>query len=704
MKKWLMWAALVGASVGLFGCSAGGGSQASSSGSGSGSGSGGSSTTTVGSVALSLSTTTISSAAPATVTAKVLDSNSKAIAGAVVSFTVNSAVGSLSAKAALTDSSGIATVVLSPASASTTGADTITASTTVNSTTVTASAGYQLTATSAAFSSFTTVSGAGGGSAAGSALAAYGQTVLTASLTGVSVSAPVTLNLTSPCVALGKATISPATVTNTSGTATFTYKDSGGCGSTYSSDTVTATINGATTSTSSVVYLTPPTANSITFTSSSPNTIYLKGSGYTESATVKFQVVDTAGNALPGQSVKLNLSTFAGGLLLNQGTSEVTQTSDANGYVSAIVNSGTVPTPVRVTATLPSGTTAQSSDLTVAVGLPSQIHFSLSQTTINIEGAQYDGVPNTYTVYASDRSGNPVPDATSIVFWAEGGQIASTASTVNGSATAAFKSASPKPADGRVTVLAYAIGEESFIDNNGTNVYALGDPFQDLGDVVKSVNFDNNYSSANGDEVVALSGSGATSAALPCDPKGYNVGNFTIDPLTPTRPNTCDQAWSPKTYVRKAVETVFSTSAANPYWASNTGPASCVATNLYPGPLTTTTPKAYYSLATNANYYLGGAAGAFTIVAADANLTRLNPMPAGTTVSIASADGSVLTVSVTGGSPVPSSPTATGVSFVYKFLTSAASMGATITFTSPKGVVTPVPVTLYQAAAPSTCP
>ena len=297
-----------------------------------------------------------------------------------------------------------------------------------------------------------------------------------------------------------------------------------------------------------------------------------------------------------------------------------------------------------------------------------------------------------------------MPDATSIVFWAEGGQISSTASTVGGTATASFKSSSPKPTDGRVTVLAYAIGEESFIDPNGVNVYSAGDAFQDLGDVVKSVNFDNNYSAANGDEIVALSGSGATSAALACDPKGYNVGNFLIDATTPTRPNTCDQAWSPKTYVRKAVETVFSTSTANPLWASNKGPAACLATNLYPGPLTTTTAKAYYSLANNQSFYLGGAAGSFAILAADANSVRVNPVAAGTTVGVTSADGSVLTISVSGGSPVPSTPTATAVSFTYKFLTSAASMGATISFTSPKGVVTTVPIVLYQAAAPSTCP
>lgn len=53
-----------------------------------------------------------------------------------------------------------------------------------------------------------------------------------------------------------------------------------------------------------------------------------------------------------------------------------------------------------------------------------------------------------------------------------------------------FCAANPRPADGRVTVLAYALGEESFFDIQGTNLYhppvagnpSSGDPFQDLGE------------------------------------------------------------------------------------------------------------------------------------------------------------------------------------------------------------------------------
>jgi hypothetical protein len=685
----------------LAGCSAGGTSSTDTTG-----GTGTGTTPTSGTITETLSTSTVTSATPATVTATVKSSTGAAVVGTVVTFTTG-AVGSLSSATALTNASGVATVTLSPASTTSSGADTVVATVTIGSTTVTASQGYQLSATTAQFSSFTSNTG----TSATDKLAAYAQAVLTVNMSGVSTAAPATLTLTSQCVAAGKATISPASVTNnTSGTATFTYKDTGGCGSTLATDTVTATISGSGTSTTDQIFLTSPTANSITFSSATPSTIYLKGSGYTESSTVKFQVVDTDGNPLPGQQVTLALSTLAGGLLINQGTAAVTETSDANGFVSVIINSGTVPTPVRVTATLPSGVTTVSSQLSVATGLPTQLHFSLAQGTKNIEGADIDGTPNTYTVRATDRSGNPVPDGTAVLFWSEGGQVQATASTSTASgissATANFVSQAFKPADGRITVLAYAIGEESFIDLNGTNVYQAGDPFQDLGDIVKSRLFDNIYDSAN-DEIISLSLSGGGAGSSACVNDTTTYPQFALDQFSPVKPSTCDGVWSGRTYVRKAIETVFSTSKANPLWPSSGGlPSSCAAEGLYIAPQTidTSGPHAFYPIAGNSTWYTGAASGSITIIAADQNIVRLNPVAAGTTVAVTANDAAAITLAVTGGSPIPSTVDATGVGISYKFATGVTSASGTMNFASPSGVVTTVPFTLNAAARPTACP
>jgi hypothetical protein len=467
---------------------------------------------------------------------------------------------------------------------------------------------------------------------------------------------------------------------------------------------VTIGVTGSPTSTTAQIFLTSPTANSITFTSATPSTIYLKGSGNVESSTVKFEVVDTDGNPLPGQVVTLNLSTFAGGLLLNQGTSPVVETSDSNGFVSVIVNSGTVPTPVRVTASLASGVNTVSSNLAVVTGLPSQLNFSLSQRTINIEGWDYDGVSNSYTVYAADRSGNPVPDGTTVLFWAEGGQVQGSTSTATAggisSTTAAFVSAEPRPSDARVTVLAYAIGEESFADLAGTNVYQAGDPFQDLGNVVKSKLHDGIYDSAN-DEVVSLSALGASSSGAACVSYAASYPQFALNNSIPNQPSTCDGTWTGKTYVRRDVETVLSSVTPNPFVSPGLLPGGCVSQATATGvPIYLTAPTlgnpvTVFPADLNSTLYVGGVtSGSFDILAADSNPHRINPMAAGSTITATPVSGSgISTASVatsTGTYVYPSTGDAQYVPISFAFTST--------TVTPTSGAASGVPTTTYATS------
>ncbi len=735
MKKWLFVAAGLAVMTAIAGCSAGGKEEVGASTSTSGGTTTTTTTPTAPVVSLALSSSTVSAAAPATVTATVKSSTGSSLSGVVVAFAVNSADGALSSATALTDAQGVASVTLSPATATVSGADTVTATATVNGLSGTASQGYQVNSTTAAFVSFTPNTG----DASTDPLAAYGQAVLTLTTSGVSSAAPVTLNVTSACLAAGKATISPTTFSATSNTSTFSYKDIGGCGSTLAADTVTVSIAGSSTSTSTQVHLTSPTANSITFTSATPPVIYLKGSGNVESSTVKFEVVDTAGNGLPGQLVTLNLSTFAGGLTLNQGATAVTQTSDSGGFVTVIVNSGTVPTPVRVTAALSNGTSTVSSNLAVLTGLPTQTGFQLNPANFNIEGFNHT-ISNTYTVYATDRSQNPVPDQTSILFWAEKGLITGTTTTTNGQATTTLLTSS-HPADGRVTVLAYAVGEESFVDLNGSNVYQAGDPYQDLGNVVKSVEFDGQYNPAT-DEVVSLSGLGVASGGVSCT-TSFSLAtypDFAFNATVPNQPSTCDGSWSSKTYVRRDVETVLSMDAANPLMnpanltsiAAANLPASCprsgVATQN--APTTIAGPVQVFPAAGYATLYVGSAtSGSFEFLATDANPVRINPMAVGTAIT-ASGDGTGISagVAVGGGTYVyPATTAAQNVGVNYTFTTTttpgttttvggvttttpgtstvSTSGIVTLTITSrPSGTTTAVPLLLMRSSPPATCP
>ncbi len=715
MLKAVLAASVVG--LALAGCSAGGpecgqnGTTCKNSG-------GTTPVVTTPTIAVTLSSATVTTGAPATVTATLTNGSGSPIAGNVVNFSVSATVGLLSATSALTDSSGHASVLLSPATGAGVGADSVTVTSTVSGTVVSGSVGYQTSAVTAGFGTFATDLGQD----ATHKLSAYGQSDLSLTLTGVSAAAPAALTVTSDCVSRGKATISPATTTNTSGTAAFIYKDTGGCGSVLTADTVSVSITGSSASPATLkVYLTSPAVNSLTFDSATPPTIYLKGSGYTESSVVKFKVVDTAGNPLPGQAVDLTLSTFAGGVTLDDQSGPLPpKTSDADGIVSAIVNSGSVPTPVRVIATL-DGTsiTTVSSNLAIVTGLPAQLQFSLSEKTINIEGNDIDGTVNAYTVRAADRSGNPVPDGTAVIFWAEGGQIQGTASTTTtagiASATANFVSQNPRPQDGRATIVAYAIGEESFIDQNGNNVWDAGEPFQDLGDVVKDVHYDGVFDSTV-DEYVSLSQLSVASNSQPCVDQSATFPQFALnDPsningFTPSRPGTCDGTWSGKTYVRRGIETVFSTSTPDLLWAgkSTTVPnegldANCTTVNKRIGPASSDpSPTTFYTVGGDPLWYSGGSStGVLEFIVGDRNGLRLNPMAAGTTVSIGSASPG-LGIQFLGGSPVANTSFATAAAVSYSFTTASSGTFA-LTVTSPSGTALTYTISVIAGARPTAC-
>lgn len=687
--------------VGLIGCGGGGSGGTPIVGGGGGGTNNGNPVMDV-----ALSNSTVSSAAPVTVTATLKDGKGLAAPGVVVSFSTLNGQGAFSAATALTDATGVATVTLNPANTSASGADTVVAKAKIGETEVTGTKGFSLVATSASITSFT----AAAGSSAANPIAAYGQTVLTIALDGVSTATPATLAISSPCVTNNKATLSANTVTATTSPVVLTYKDTGGCGSTTAVDTVTASISGTSVQSQLQLFLSSPVANNIVFVGATPEVIYLKGSGLTTSSKVVFQVNDAAGNPLPNQVVRMALSTFTGGLTIEGSQGEITQQTDGNGQVSALVNSGTVPTPVRVIATLASGVQTVSSNLAVAVGLPSQLNFSLAQGAHNIEGYDLDGTPNTYNILAADRSGNPVPDGTTINFWSEGGQVAATAQTkLSGNlarASANYVSQSPRPADGRISIVAYAIGEESFVDLNGNNLFDANEPFQDLGDITKDILLDFNYDPAS-DEYISLSGIAAGSQACMDFSATYPPLSLIppADAWIPVRPVTCDGVWTPRTYVRRSIETVLSTTSAQALWADTSGLAStCQTIEKQVGP-SAATRTARYVMRSGETWYTSGArAGGFSFTSTDANPIRFNPMAAGTVITaVAGSKGLTVTPS---GTPVVSTlnpfPTA-GV--IFQFADDATIPGFfTLTFRSPvSGTGTSYLISIDTASRPSVC-
>ncbi len=356
---------------------------------------GASSSAPVAALTMMTSATTIPSdgSVDATIVAIARDSNNLLMSGVPVSFLANS--GGLEVTQGVTGSNGQAIAKLSTAGDGTPRTITVTA----NAGGLTSNVAVAVAPTS---SSNTVRIGSGSGGSfvpntlgvAVPSLSAGGSTSIVVSIVrqdGTLYTSPVTLNFNSPCVAAGTAAIQPqASTTTTTGQATVTYAALGCSGP----DVITATTNigSQNLSASGTVTVAPATIGSIIFVSATPTNIALKGTGETgrpETSTVVFRVQNSSSGPVANAQVAFSLSTTVGGIVLTSPTA----TSDSQGNVQAIVNAGTVATPVTVSATVvgSSGIATQSTQLTISTGIPTAGSFSLAASCNNIEGLDYDG-------------------------------------------------------------------------------------------------------------------------------------------------------------------------------------------------------------------------------------------------------------------------------------------------------------------------
>lgn len=433
-----------------------------------------------------------------TVRATVKDGTGAAVPNVAVSFDTTDSTGTFvpSSGTALTDANGVARVGLPAGTRA--GAFTVTANATVRGSATKATVDYAVAFPTLTLGSIvitpTTLSA--GGNASVSVAVLRGS---------VPYLPPLPVSFTSACIVTGKATMGPAVLTQ-NGVANTSYTDKG-CGV---ADTITAsvTLGDATAVQTGTINVLPASAGSIKFLSADTTNIALRGTGgfgRQEFATLKFEVSDRTGSKVPGTLVDFvfadsGTTQTVGGLTLNPSFA----TSAADGTVTTLVTAGTIPTSVRVIATLRDKTpmiTTLSDVLVVSTGIADQKHFSLSTATGNCEGRDFDQLCSIVTATLGDHFGNPVPDGTAVNFSAEGGVIDASCVTGSlpppgaatpagqttnskvgpgsGSCSVQLRSSSPRQANGRITVLAYALGEEDFLDSNGNNVYDLGEPFTD---------------------------------------------------------------------------------------------------------------------------------------------------------------------------------------------------------------------------------
>lgn len=467
--------------------------------------------------------TSLSGGQSATLKAIVLQPDGKPAVGAIVAF-ATSAPGLVAftpdTATALTDAAGVAVVTVKPASYTASGAAALSATSVVEGKTGTAGLNIAIGAAPL------TVGTLSFNPEQKTALPAFNTVALNIPITSAGQPATVAtgLSLTSDCVGAGTATLVAGAMSNGVQVATYTNN---GCS--LGRDVITASIGNSSQTISLAV--SPANIGSVQFSGSSVSgtSIVLKGSGgegRSESAQLTFRVVDQQNKGLAGVEVDFAATTYTGGLTVNPRHA----TTDANGNVSTMVSSGTIPTPVRVTATATRNglTIAGLSDaLTISTGLPIQRSMSMSADHYNIEGGDIDGQRVGIMVRLADQYGNPVSDGTTINFVTEGGAVGSSAqgacNTKDGGCSVDLITQNFRPKDGRVTVLAFVQGIENFVDLNGDGQYTCkgaaagyqplvgpcpsgGEPFPnpsdepgDMGDPFLDTNLNGVYEPALGD-------------------------------------------------------------------------------------------------------------------------------------------------------------------------------------------------------------
>ncbi len=527
------------------------------------------------------------------ITSTLIDSSGQIIANEIITFSAD--IGTLSTTTVLTNSQGIANVTLS-GSDNIIGAGVLTSSYALDNTTnISSSFNYQILSADAIIDSDirlgyfdennTFVEGIIELSIENKTISAGGTLGLSVDLVNESgdlIVTPIPVTFTSNCVQNGNASIDES-VLSINGTASSTFADINCAGTTGTDDVLIASIavNNITSTANEVITISGEQLGSIEFISAEPNSIVLKGTGgqnKQETSTLTFKVKSQLGNVLAQQEVNFTLSTTVGGISLSRASG----ITNSQGLITTQVSAGTVPTAVRVTASAtmdfngePVEVQSQSDLLSINTGLPEQRSMTLSASILNPEAHNVNGAKSIVTAWLSDNFHNPVPDGTTINFTTEGGTIEASCSTINGNCSVAWTSTEPRVADHRITILATALGHETFFDTNGNNIFddADGDPILDIGDSNNfnvDSGFDNYPAQASGfldmseawrdDNENSIYDSGETFIDFNNDGAFSNADSLFNGPQCQGA-NCADKAMR-NTHVRKAIRLVMASSGA----------------------------------------------------------------------------------------------------------------------------------------------
>ena len=480
----------------------------------------------------------------------VLDATSAAVETALVNFSVSDVkVATLLNSSALTGKTGVAKVQIKPASYSS-GTAVLTASTVVGSKTITTSLNLQTTASNVTLAELVPSS---------SNISAFQNTGVTVKgyVDGALASAgAVSANFTASC-----GTFSPvAAYSDSSGVVTSTYQPGGSCSGEV---TLMATAVGSTASQAAKVSVAATRASSVNFVDATVPLLVSKSVGgqYSRSK-LTFQVLDSGGSGMKTKNLiaKLSQSSINGGIKFDDGSTsggtsnDQTITTDNDGKASVTVIAGDLFTSVQVTASLieDSSKSAKSYGVAVTSGRATQNRLSISAESLSMESWSIDSVQTSVNVLVSDRLGNPLPKGTAVNFVTlhgllGGGSTRGTCTLSESSSCSisyTSSNSSSRPDSGRIAILAYLPGEESFDDKNGDNYWSEGETFYPIGRPYIDANVSSSFDS--GDQLIGDSDPGTGT----CDASGY-----------PSKASTCDTSvWRSDVLVRKQIVIVQATS------------------------------------------------------------------------------------------------------------------------------------------------
>jgi hypothetical protein len=232
-----------------------------------------------------------------------------------------------------------------------------------------------------------------------------------------------------------------------------------------------------------------------------PEWISIKGTGGLNregSATVTFKLVDDNGEAVVSQPVNFEFSGPDGAFIAVE-----SDISDSDGLVSTLIKAGSAagPATVKVISVNEPTIFNTSTGLYISTGYPDQDSFSIGVNNSSPAGLDHNDATVAVTVNFADGHGNnPIPDGTAVTFRAEAGRIEDTTSTVGSCTTLksscvmTWTSIGDMPIDGKVTILAFALGVESFKDVNPSDgTYNEGEAFTDNAEVFFDENYDGAY-------------------------------------------------------------------------------------------------------------------------------------------------------------------------------------------------------------------